>query len=135
MLVQRERDLVFVTVKLHGDEVILTSAQPVGSRAASLQTWDTVNVVVDPSRQTLRAEGPDQTGHQVGLQRAWHADRDARIWLRARLTDIRQTSEGQLLPLDLGGAYVSAQMTPSNRSSVEWIPGEPAKLSTTKQEC
>ena len=47
VLVQRERDLVFVTVKVHGDEVILTSAQPVGSRAASLQTWDTVNVVVD----------------------------------------------------------------------------------------
>lgn len=125
VLVQRERDLMFVTVKLHGDDVILTSAQPIGGRAASVQTWDMVNVVVDPLRVRLHAEGPDQLdGSQIDLQRAWHADRDARIWLRARLTDIRQTSEGQLLSLDLGGAYVSAQITPSNRSSVEWVPGE-----------
>jgi ABC-type molybdate transport system ATPase subunit len=125
VLVQRERDLMFVTVKLHGDDVILTSAQPIGGRAASLQTWDTVNVVVDPLRVMLHAKGPDQLdGSQIDLQRAWHADRDARIWLRARLTDIRQTSEGQLLSLDLGGAYVSAQIAPSNRSSLEWVPGE-----------
>lgn len=125
VLVQRERDLVFVTVKLHGDDVILTSSQPLHSRAASLQTWDTVNVVVDPSRMTLHAERADQfSGPQADLQRAWHADRDARIWLRARLTDIRQTPGGQLLSLDLGGASISAQITPSNRSSIEWTSGE-----------
>lgn len=124
VLVQRERDLVLVTVKLHGDDVILTSAQPIDSRAARLQTWDTVNVVVDPSRVTLQAKRPEQTDGSVSLQRAWHAYRDARIWLRARLTDIRQTSEGELLSLDLGGAYVSAQITASHRSSVEWVPGE-----------
>ena len=124
VLVQRERHLVFVTVKLHGDDVILISSQAIGSRATSLQTWDTVNVVVDPSRMTLHAEGPDQLdGSQIDLQRAWHADRDARILLRARLTDVRRMPEGPLLSLDLGEAYVSAQITRSNLSSVEWALG------------
>lgn len=124
VLVQQERDLAVVTVKLHGDDVIVTSTQSIGSRAPSLQTWDTVNVVIDPSRVTLHAEKPDRTAQQAGIRWAWHADRDARIWLRARLTDVQQTSEGHLLSLDLGGAYVSAQIAPSSRSSVGWVPGE-----------
>ncbi|MEX5213995.1 MAG: hypothetical protein NW703_07495 [Nitrospiraceae bacterium] len=124
VLVQRDGSLPVVTVKLHGDEVILKSVQPRDSQAVGLQTWDTVNVVVDPSRVSLHVERPEPSDDSVGGRWAWHADRDARIWLRARLTDIRQTSEGQLLSLDLGGASISAQIAHSPCSSIQWVPGE-----------
>jgi hypothetical protein len=126
VLVQREGDDAHVDVKIHGDDVILRSSQPITGQVASLRTWDTVNVVVDPTCIIVHhhMERQGQRGDsQADCHLAWHPDRDTRIVLRARLTDIRRLPEGPLLSLDLGRASVSAQITHSNLSSVEWVLG------------
>ena len=59
VLVRSHREGHMITAKMHGERLSLTSASPVVGSGQRVQTWDSVNIVVDPHAiELVLCEGP-----------------------------------------------------------------------------
>lgn len=124
-----------VTVGLHNDHLVLTSCGPIMGSDRYPQTWDTVNVVVDPTRITLEtssAAAPAWSQKEEGDLSGPLAD--SRVWLRARIVEVGRAPEGRLLSLVVGSAQVSALVGSELDSFGQWHPGMAIEIHVGRYE-
>ncbi|MDI3467408.1 MAG: hypothetical protein OJF50_006229 [Nitrospira sp.] len=124
-----------VTVGLHNDQLLLTSCGPIMGSDHYPQTWDTVNVVVDPTRITLEvASVATPTWSQTEERAMSDSPSDSRVWLRARIVEVGEVPEGRLLSLLVGSARVSALVGSESDSFGQWVPGMAVEIHVGRYE-
>lgn len=124
-----------VTVGLHNDQFMLTSCGSIMGSDRCLQVWDTVNVVVDPTRITLEAASAAGSAwsqkEEEGLSDLLA---DSRVWLRARIVEVGKAPEGRLLSLLVGSARVSALVGWESDSFGQWAHGMAVEIHVGQYE-
>jgi hypothetical protein len=112
---------LMITVKLRGECLTLKSPGPVIGLGRRPQTWDLVNIVVDPTRVTQVVRIPslffepshwttENTQMLTGTQ----------VWMKGRVEGVRQVTAGPLLSLRIGDAHVHALV--SQEQKTLWCP-------------
>jgi hypothetical protein len=126
VLVEPGRPNGMVTVKSFGENWTLMSAGSVLGLGRLPQTWDTVNIVVDPAKVRL--------DHQVSRERRggchWttagtnQTPVDRRVWMKGRLSgDVSDVPSGWFLPLEIGTAHVGAVVAPEQDIPQDLVAG------------
>lgn len=113
---------LLITVKLRGERLTLKSRGPVMGLGRRPQTWDLVNIVVDPTRVTVMDERPSlraEPSHWTTVNGQMLAG--TQVWMRGRVEGVRRGTAGPLLSLRIGGAHVSALVSQEQR--IAWCPG------------
>lgn len=106
--VETLQDRRVVSVKLHNDPVTLKCCGSMTGLNWVPQVWDTVNIVVDPTKISLDTGLKIDDAPNVSHDReTFHPFRDARVWMRAQVTAVGEAPEGRFLSLLIGTARVS----------------------------
>lgn len=129
VMVQGERPDLLVSVKVHGESWTLRGRGPVVGAAALPQTWDTVNIVVDP--QAVRLLSPIQRAGAPtfkGLDVPSEQDAEARVQLSGRIECVRSYGESVLLLLVIGQVHISALVSDTESAAAWWRPGMPVEI-------
>jgi hypothetical protein len=124
-----------ITIGLHNDRLALTSCGPIMGSDRYPHMWDTVNVVVDPTRITLEASStaaPAWSQNDEEDRNGLLAD--SRVWLRARIVEVGTAPEGRLLSLLVGSARVSALVGSESDSFGQWTPGMAIEIHVGRYE-
>ncbi len=113
-----------VSVTLHNDPLTLTCCGSMTGLNWVPQVGDTVNIVVDPTEISLDVGMPAQAAQTVLCDaEAMDPLRDARVWLKAQVTEIGEAPEGTLLSLVIGIARVSVFIGREEDPVRQWSPG------------
>jgi hypothetical protein len=113
-----------VWVKLHNDRVSLKCCGSMTGLNWLPQVWDTVNIVVDPTKISLDAGMQIEAAQIVRRDaEAWDPLRDARVWLKAQVTEIGEAPEGKFHSLVIGTARVSVFIDREEDRVGQWSPG------------
>jgi hypothetical protein len=120
------------TAKIHRDSIALQSVSPVIG-AAVLNTWDTVNIVVDPC--------------QIGVSAVCHLCRQIRpspasfpvvdsqsslVWLRATIQSVRAIPSGLFVALNFRGMRISTVIEPNLTAMLSWMVGTSVEISINR---
>ena len=124
VFVEMLQDRQVVSVKLHHDPVTLKCCGSMTGLNWVPQVWDTVNIVVDPTKISLDAGMRIETAPTVSHDgETFDPFRDARVWLSAQVTEIGEAPEGKFLSLLIGTARVSVFIGREEDSFGRWKSG------------
>lgn len=128
VLVQGKPPDLRVSVKVYGEAWTLRGRGPVVGAAASPQTWDTVNIVVDP--QAVRLTHPLQwvDGSKWKGPAAVGEEEDWQVKLHGRIEGVRSYQGSVLLSLGIGHVKVSALVSDPETAAAWWRPGMPVEI-------
>ncbi len=122
--VERLQDRRVVSVNLHNDPVTLKCCGSMTGLNWVPQVWDTVNIVVDPTKISLDVSLKiDDTSNVSHDRETFDPCRDARVWMRAQVTEVAEASEGRFLSLLIGTARVSVFIGREEDSFGRWNSG------------
>jgi hypothetical protein len=115
-----------VTVKIQGTSCTLKSTGPVAGQPLRPESWEPVNIAIDPEHVTLvpQSRGMRDRGLADSIQT--HAGN--RVWLKARIEAVRRAESGCVVSLNIGGARVSALIYGDEETMREWLPGSPVEM-------
>jgi hypothetical protein len=135
VLVEPYRDAQVTTVKVHGENWSLKSTAPIGGSDHRAQTWDPVNIVIDPQTIELGALR-DETQIQPDSceVRSGPTPDPGQIWLRGCVKKMQRCPMGVQLLLQIGQAQVSALICCGEQSLAQWIPGAPIEVHVGRYE-
>jgi hypothetical protein len=129
VLVQGKPPDLLVSVKVYGEAWTLRGQGPVVGAAACPQTWDTVNIIVDPQAVRLihtirRAKVTpwESLDAPVGKEEDWQ------VKLHGRIEGVRSYHGNVLLSLGIGHVKVSALVSDPETGAVWWRPGMPVEI-------
>jgi len=132
VLVNRNNHDPITTAKIHRDSITLHSVGPVIG-AASLTTWDTVNIVVDPCQINVTAVNrpcrqirPSPTFFPLG------DSQPSLVWLRATIRSMRAIPTGLFVALNVGGVRISTVIDPNITAMLSWMVGTPVEISINR---
>lgn len=122
--VETLQDRWVVSVKIHNDPVTLKCCGTMTGLNWVPQVWDTVNIIVDPTKISLDTGLNIDDAPNVSHDReTFDPFRDARVWMRAQVTEIGEASEGKFLSLLIGTARVSVFIGWEDDSFDRWSSG------------
>jgi len=129
VLVRPQEETFAITVKLFGASWTLVGTNRVEGCIGFPQSWDEVNLVVDPTAIRLRgiSEGSD-SGKWVTAA-AIHAMSPPRVYMKGRLRRIQCMHSGYLVAIQVASAMVSAVVEADCNSVGEWFPGMSLEVS------
>ncbi len=124
VLIETVQDRRVVSVKLHGDRVTLKCCGSMTGLNWVPRVWDTLNIVVDPAQIRLDAGIRNHQPQTVdpGPAKFDHV-RDARVWMRAQVTEVGEAPEGMFLSLLIGAACVSVFIGREDDNFNQWRSG------------
>lgn len=124
VLIETLNEQRVVSVKIHNDVVTLRCSGTMVGATWIPQLWDTVNIVVDPTKISLdlgmRQGVAPAVNRNGGTFDPFH---DVRVWLRAQVTDVGEAPEGRVLSLLIGTARVAVFLGRENDSFCCWAVG------------
>lgn len=113
-----------VSVKLHNDSVMLKCSGSMTGSNWVPRVWDTVNIVVDPTKIRLNAgRRENAVPDRISERDTIDSCQDARVWLKAQIIQTDEAQEGRLLSLLVGTARVSVLIDREGDSVRRWSPG------------
>lgn len=113
-----------VEVKFHHDPVTLKCRGSMTGQNWTPQVWETVNIVVDPTKIRLNV-GARHDGLQDRslVKETLDSCQDVRVWLKAQIIETGEAPEGRLLSLLVGVARVSVLVGRDEDRFTRWRPG------------
>ncbi|MGQ0812406.1 MAG: hypothetical protein ACT4OO_14445 [Nitrospiraceae bacterium] len=109
VLVDTRASEPLITVKIHGEDVILNSRGSVIGLDRAPQVWDTVNIVVDSTRVQLQHLDPRTNRPRAfWTEGAATMQTDSRVWMKGLVRGANRLPTGWLVALEIGTARVSA---------------------------
>ena len=132
VLVNRNNHDLVTTAKIHRDSIVLHSVGPVIG-AASLTTWDTVNIVVDPCQVGVVPVSRPCRQMRPSLSSFPLIDsQPSSVWLRATIRSVRAISTGLLVALNVGSANLSIIIEASPTAMLSWMVGTPVEININR---